>query len=189
MFDERNLQRRVAGVHDIRLDGMLDIVLRAKGASVLDVGCNRGMVGFEMANNGAKLVHGCDNFEDGIWTARQVFADIRSVESQHEVIDLTKGPHAFDVFGDRTYDIVLCIAVIHKLNRIMPPAKLSELIRYLGRHTREYFAWRATTEKFQENQAEMEMMDRELGAEQLRRVHTSYLSITLGVAAIWARGY
>jgi hypothetical protein len=174
MFDERNLQRRVAGVHDIRLDGMLDIVLRAKGASVLDIGCNRGMVGFEMANNGAKLVHGCDNFEDGIWTARQVFADIRSVESQHEVIDLTKGPHAFDVFGDRTYDIVLCLAV---------------MIRYLGRHTREYFAWRATTEKFQENQAEMEMMDRELGAEQLRRVHTSYLSKVLGVAAIWARGY
>lgn len=66
--DENKLMRRVAGYHDIRLDGMLDLVIRARGASVMDVGCNRGLVGFEMANNGATLVHGCDNFAEGIDT-------------------------------------------------------------------------------------------------------------------------
>ena len=67
---ETTLQRRVAGYHDIRLDGILDLTIRAKGASVLDVGCNRGLVAFEMANNGARVVHGCDNYAPGVETAR-----------------------------------------------------------------------------------------------------------------------
>jgi len=35
----------------------------------------------------------------------------------------------------------------------------------------------------------MTMLDRELGSVDMRRIHTSYISRTLGVAAIWARGY
>jgi len=73
--DEKFMQRRVAGYHDIRLDGLTDLVLRAKGQKVLDLGCNRGLVGFEMFNNGATTVHGCDIDEGCIWTARGLFAD------------------------------------------------------------------------------------------------------------------
>jgi ribosomal protein L11 methylase PrmA len=182
---ETTLQRRVAGYHDIRLDGMLDLVIRAHGASVMDVGCNRGLVGFEMANNGARLVHGCDNYAEGIATARQLFADLRNCETRFEVVDLTEGGPALKVFGDVRYDIVLMLAVYHKLKRIMDPKNLDWLMGVLGDRTNKWFGWRATSDKPAENDAEMKTLDRQLAP--LKRIHTSYISKTLGVAAIWER--
>jgi ribosomal protein L11 methylase PrmA len=65
-----NLMRRVQGFHDLRLDGIGDLLHRAAGKTVFDIGCNRGLAGFEFANNGASRVMGCDIFEDGIICAR-----------------------------------------------------------------------------------------------------------------------
>jgi SAM-dependent methyltransferase len=182
------VQRRVAGVYNYRLDGMGDLLCRAGGASVLDIGCNRGLVGYDFALNGAALVHGCDVYEEGILTARELFADLRGCESRFESVDLTQGPKAMQVFGDQPYDIVLMLATYHKLKRIMDKAALSELTRHFGRLTRGYLGWRATSDKPSENDAEIDTLDRDLGAEGLQRIHTSYISPELGVAAIWARG-
>jgi hypothetical protein len=184
---EHKLMRRVAGYHDLRMDGMTDLVLRARGASVLDVGCNRGLVGFELANNGATLVHGCDNYVEGIACARELFADLRSVESRFEVVDLTRGPQAMAPFGGIGYDIVLLLATYHKLKRVMPPADMRALLLWLGEHTRKWFAWRATSDKPLENDQEMRTIDSEFGPLGLKRVHTSHLSLTLGVCAVWQR--
>jgi SAM-dependent methyltransferase len=187
---EYKLQRRVAGYHDIRMDGMTDLVLRAKDASVFDIGCNRGLVGFEMANNGAAAVHGCDIFPEGIATARELFADLRTVESRFEVVDLTGGPDAVTAaFGHQQYDIVLCLATMHKLKRVMTRDQLASLMQHFGKRTRKFFGWRATSEKAAENEEEMTWLDGWLPAIGLKRIHTSYISRTLGVAAIWARGY
>jgi SAM-dependent methyltransferase len=179
------MARRVAGYHDIRMDGMLDLVVRARGTSVLDIGCNRGLVGFEMANNGARLVHGCDIYEEGIVTARHLFADLRFVESRFECVDLSEGPRAMLVFGDVRYDIVLMLATYHKLKRIMEPVALDLLMRGFAERTVKWFGWRATSDKPGENEAEMKNLDRQLSP--LQRIHTSYISKTLGVAAIWER--
>lgn len=182
------VQRRVAGSHDVRLDGISDLLLRARGKSVFDIGCNRGAVGFMFYENGAAVVHGCDIYETGILTAREWFADLRSVESQFEVADLTKGPGALKRFNGRTYDTVLCLATYHKLKRVMDAADLTDLVRHFGRMTKGYFAWRATSDKARENDEEIGALDRDLGKEGLARIHTSYISQELGVAAIWARG-
>lgn len=182
-----SVQRRVAGYHDIRMDGMVDLVARARGTSVFDIGCNRGMVGFEFASNGAKVVHGCDLYELGIQTAREVFADLRSVESKFEVCDLTAGPAALRAFGGRSYDITLCLATYHKLKRVMAAEDLSVLMRDFGKRTGRWFAWRGTSEAAKENDAEIEALDADLGAVGLARIHTSYMSEELGVAAIWRR--
>lgn len=184
---EAKLMRRVAGYHDIRMDGMLDLVIRAKGAAVMDVGCNRGLVGFEFANNGAALVHGCDNYAEGIETARQIFVDLRSVQSQFEILDLTKGPDAFKPFGSTRYDITLMLATYHKLKRVMPPHALTALVRHLAERTTQFFGWRGTSEDANANEGEILNLDRDFKGCGLKRIHTSYLSETLGVAAIWAR--
>lgn len=181
------VQRRVAGYHDVRMDGISDLVLRARGKSVFDIGCNRGMVGFEFAVNGASLVHGCDIYEEGIKTAREVFADLRSVESRFEVADLTHGAAALKQFGAQQYDITLCLATYHKLKRIMEPKDLTALMQYFGRWTKGYFGWRGTSDKPDENDHEIENLDRDLKPVGLGRIHTSYISTELGVAAIWAR--
>lgn len=178
------LQRRVAGHHDIRMDGMTDLVMRARGASVLDIGCNRGLVGFEFANNGAMLVHGCDIYEEGIRTAQGVFADLRAVESRFEVVDLSLPGTFAATFGTKKYDIVVMLATYHKLKRVMPAEAMADLIKDFGRRTIRYFAWRGTSDKPGENEEEMHALDRDLG---LKRIHTSYISEELGVAAIWER--
>jgi len=164
---------------------MLDLTLRAKGASVLDIGCNRGLVAFEFANNGARAVHGCDYYEPGIETARQLFADLRNCESRFEVVDLCEGANAMKIFGNARYDIVLMLAVYHKLKRVMEPVTLEGLIKALAVRTITWFAWRGTSDKPAENDAEMRILDRQLAP--LKRVHTSFMSKTLGVAAIWER--
>lgn len=186
-FKDYRIERRVAGYHDIRLDGMTDLVVRARGASVLDVGCNRGLVGFEMANNGAKVVHGCDHYERGILTARELFADLRAVEQQFEVVDLSKGAAALRPFGDRRYDIVLMLATYHKLKRIMSPELLTGLVKNLGVRTQKFFAWRGTSTQVAENEQEVMALDRDLGSSGLSRIHTSSISEELGLCAIWAR--
>lgn len=181
------VQRRVAGFNNIRLDGITDLVLRAKGKSVFDIGCNRGMVGYQFAEQGASIVHGCDNYEIGIQTAREVFADLRFVEGRFEVVDLTKGASSLNIFNSTGYDIVLCLATYHKLKRIMPSSELSALMVHFGRWTRKYFGWRGTTDKPEENEQEIIALDRDFKTAGLRRIHTSYISADLGVAAIWAR--
>jgi ribosomal protein L11 methylase PrmA len=192
MILEKNLQRRVAGPHDIRMDGMTDLVCRARGASVFDIGCNRGLVGFEFANNGAALVHGCDNYAGGIDTARQLFCDLRAVQSKFETVDLTEGVEAVKAaFGDCKYDIVLCLATAHKLNRVMPEGKLSELMQHFGKRAIKYFGWRATSgisdEQISENRREMKRLDVDMKAAGLDRIHTSMISESLGLCAIWSR--
>lgn len=188
MTEERNLQRRVAGFHDIRMDGMTDLVIRAKGASVFDIGCNRGLVSFEMANNGARLVHGCDIFAEGVQTAREIFADLRGCESRFEVIDLTGGPNAVtNAFGDMRYDIVLCLATLHKLRRLMKAAEAEELMRHFGQRAQKYFGWRATSNSPEGNEDEMKLLDNWLGQVGLKRVHTSYISEELALCAVWKR--
>jgi 2-polyprenyl-3-methyl-5-hydroxy-6-metoxy-1,4-benzoquinol methylase len=181
------VQRRVAGYHDVRMDGISDLVLRCSDKSVFDIGCNRGMVGLEFAMNGARKVHGIDIYEQGILTAREVFADLRSVESRFEVCDLTKGPAAVKALFGGPYDFVLCLATYHKITRVMPADRLGELMRHFGSMTKRYFAWRATSDKPDQNDAEMKTLDRDLHSCGLARVHTSYLSHELGVAAVWER--
>jgi SAM-dependent methyltransferase len=180
------LQRRVAGYHDIRLDGISDLLSRAPGSSVMDIGCNRGLVGFEFANNGARVVHGCDVWTDGIATARELFADLRAVESRFEVVDLTIGPAAMKVFDKTKYDIVLLLATYHKIKRVMDKDLLAELIAELGNRTIRYFAWRSTERDHVGNEQERKALDKTLNKVGLSCVQWSSIS-DLGPAAIWER--
>jgi SAM-dependent methyltransferase len=185
--DPYGVQRRVVGMHDFRLEGLTDLTLRARGASVLDLGCNRGMTCVEFANNGATHLYGCDNYAKGIETAREIFADMRSVTYQFEVCDLTGGPESLRVFGSIQFDMVLMLATYHKLKRKMSEDLLSDLIKDLGSRTKRYFAWRGTRDQHAANNEEILALDRDLGSRGLTRIHTSHISTELGVAAIWAR--
>lgn len=179
------IQRRVAGQHNVRLEGMQDLLSYCRGRSVMDIGCNRGMVAYEFYLNGAAQVYGCDNYAEGIEVARHVFADIRDCRGQFEVVDLAQGPLALLPFV-ATFDITVMLATYHKLKRVMPKQILSELVQHIGARTTLYFAWRGTSDKPSENEEEMAALDVDLYPD-FRRVHTSYLSDELGQCAVWKR--
>lgn len=185
---EDKLMRRVAGYHDIRLDGMTDILQRAPGASVLDLGCNRGLVSLEFARMGATVVHGCDIDPVCVEVARHVLCDLRGVQRKFETVDLTGGGKAFTAaFGEQKYDIIVMLATYHKIKRVMAEHDLTALIRHLGDRCEKFFCWRGTSDKPHENEQEMRNLDRDLGLSGLKRVHTSHLSLQLGVCAVWSR--
>ena len=180
---EHFTERRVQGYHDHRLDGISDLLYRARGSTVFDIGCNRGLVGFAFAYNGANRVMGCDNYGTGIAVARELFADLRSTPHRFEVCDLTGGPpavrKAFGNDAELQHDIVLMLATYHKLKRIMPASQLSELMAWFGSKTVRHFGWRGYEE-------EIPQIDKDLGRAGLTRIHTSLIS-DIQPAAIWAR--
>jgi SAM-dependent methyltransferase len=180
MMDELHPQRRVVGLHDIRFDGLSDLLLRARGCSVIDVGCNRGHVAYEFAINGARLVHGCDIDAPSIQAARIWFSELPHCQSRFEVVNLEKGPASLEVFGPGGYDIVLFLGTLHKLKRVMRPELLSSLIIDLGRRAHPYLAWSGY-------QVDLQLMDRELATIGMRRVHTSYLALPDKPYAIWKK--
>lgn len=180
----RPIRRCRGSCEEDRLDGIADLLTRARGATVFDIGCNRGLVAKLFADNGAARVMGCDIDQDCITVARHIFADRRATPHRFEVVDLTGGPGAVqEAFGAKQaswkHDIVLMLATYHKMARILSPRDLYSLMVYVGSITDKFFGWRGYEE-------ELKALDKALGEAGLRRVHTSTLS-ELEPAAIWAR--
>jgi 2-polyprenyl-3-methyl-5-hydroxy-6-metoxy-1,4-benzoquinol methylase len=165
------------GDHALRMGGMLDLLTLAEGATVLDVGCNRGLMCYHFAAAGARIVHGCDYYAAGIETAREWFADL-GVQSQFEVIDLVKHTDSLKVFGVGLYDIVLLSAVIHKLRRQTDEETLRSIIRKISHMSDKYFAARVVDQDRATIEEELKDFD---------CVHWSMLDPTLGQCLIWKR--
>lgn len=150
-WTDKGVQRRIISHSGFRLDGLGDLLPRAQGASVFDVGCNRGHVSHDLMYYGAAVLHGCDISADAIRHANELFADYRHVDAQFEVVDLTRGSEAIlKVFTERCYDIVLYLAVHHKLRRAMAPGDLWDFIDWLAMHCDRFFVWRGDREQVKE---------------------------------------
>jgi 2-polyprenyl-3-methyl-5-hydroxy-6-metoxy-1,4-benzoquinol methylase len=181
LMDETHPVRRVVGIHEIRFDGLSDLLLRAHGCSVFDVGCNRGHLGWDFACNGARLVHGCDIDQPSIQCARMWFSEHPHLESKFEVVNLEHGPPAVTAaFGELKYDIVILSGVQHKLKRVMNIPALDALIVHLGERANTYFAWNGYEE-------DLPQMDLCLVKAGLNRVHRSELALPGRPAVIWKR--
>ena len=191
-WTEHGFQRRIIGYHGFRLDGLSDCLTRCADASVLDIGCNRGMVSYEFALSGATVLHGCDNYAKGMTVAHEVFADLRNVKARFEVVNLEKGGDAIKAaFGSdfhERYDFVLMLAIYHKLRRVMSLPDLLLLVRFLVDHCGRYFVWRGS---------EQEMDEFEQCLSGFKLVHFSTMAEVLlpgekeptpQPAAVWKRG-
>ncbi len=180
LMDEKNPQRRVQGLHDVRWDGLSDLLLRARGRSILDVGANRGHTLYDFALNGATCVHGCDVYGPGMAAAQHWFAEIKDCEAKFVAVDLTKPDALGQAFGNRGYDIVLMIGVLHKLKREMSEEAVSTLMQDLGQRAINYFGWSGYPE-------EIPQLDIAMAVAGLKRVHLSEMAGEGRPAAIWRR--
>lgn len=177
------MMRRVQGDHDLRLDGISDLLTRARGATTFDIGCDNAAVSDDFARNGAIRVMGCDIDADCIVASRHRLRNLRCVPHRFEIVDLTGGPAAMKAaFGrdaDLKHDIVTMLATYHKLKRVMGKSDLAALVRWFGDRTARYFGWRGYEE-------EIPVLDETLKPCGLTRIHTSLIS-DIQPAAIWAR--
>lgn len=160
-----------------RLDGLCDLLSFARGARLLDVGCNRGLVCYEFAQAGAAVVHGCDISAKAIETAQHLFDDVIGCKSKFGVVDLSKDNLEWFLEGN-SYDIVLMLGVYHKLKRQMDEAALERLIGILADRTANCFGWNGFHE-------ERPVIDKTMTAHGLYLVQSSTLSGY--VTAIWQR--
>ena len=150
-------------------------------------------------HHGASILHGCDNSADTIRHANELFADYRHAQHKFEVVDLTGGAAAVDkAFPNRQvpggitpekYDMVLMLAVYHKLRRVMELKDLLTLVGYFAHRCGKFFVWRGSREELGE-------FEPTVIAEGFRRVHYSeiceielpeYTETVAQPAAIWAR--
>jgi SAM-dependent methyltransferase len=193
-WTDKGVQRRCISFSGFRLDGLGDLLPRAFGASVLDIGCNRGHVSHDLMGYGATVLHGCDIDPDVIRHANELFADYRHVEAKFEVVDLKGGAGAIKkAFGEkyrREYDIVLFLAIYHKLRRIMDLPAVLHLVDHLAHHCGRFFVWRGSRDEPSE-------FESTLTAKGFKRVHYSEISecaempgetwIRQQPAGIWAK--
>jgi 2-polyprenyl-3-methyl-5-hydroxy-6-metoxy-1,4-benzoquinol methylase len=180
---ERSFDRRrtISGTHEDRLCGLRDLLVCARGMTVLDIGMNHGLIGFELARFGAALVHGCDVHAPSVDAAREIFAEL-ATPSRFEIIDLTGGAVALEsAFGNdyrQRYDIVLFLGIYHKLKEQTSMSIIADLVRHLMTRTARYFVIRTPM---------IDELDAIVTSKDFRKVHYSALSTVVGPLAIWQR--
>lgn len=183
-WTRHGFQRRAIGWHGYRLDGMSDVLLRCRGASVLDIAASRGMISYELALNGATVLHGVDEYEKGMEVANEVFADIRAVDAKFVKCDLRGGMTAVaDALGEdflRLYDIVIYMAIHHKLKRIMDERSLTDLVDGLAAACNGYFLFRGSDQ-------EQDEVGKRLNIYGLRMIQWSAITEDDAPCSIWQR--
>lgn len=103
-----------------QMKGLESMLAEAAGKTVLDLGCAEGLIAIEVANAGAARVDACDNNAVFVTAAmKNTFQEARGDVDVHWA-DLNAGMPAWTAGG---YDIVLALAIIHKLNH--PSEKLA----------------------------------------------------------------
>jgi 2-polyprenyl-3-methyl-5-hydroxy-6-metoxy-1,4-benzoquinol methylase len=105
--------------HD-RIAGLFDCGIDFTGKSVLDVGCNMGIVAYEISKRGPSFIHGLDNYRGALRVAKAVFTAV-PVESRFDLIDLRDERQLQSVLLP-SYDIVLLMEVYHQVRKKNPVA-------------------------------------------------------------------
>ena len=93
-----------------RLEGLFQSGVEFSGKTILDAGCNVGIVAYEIAKHGPASIHGVDYFPEFITTARNIFHGYRALPHRFDVLDLTK-PRRVEKTLSANYDIIVFLAV------------------------------------------------------------------------------
>jgi ribosomal protein L11 methylase PrmA len=179
--EDEDRRRAVSGTHEDRLSGLRDLLQCAHGTTVLDIAMNHGLIAFEFARCGAKLVHGCDVHPPAVNAAREIFAEL-AVPSRFEVVNLTGGSASLELAFGREYlvryDIVLFLGIYHKLVEQTSADAIVELVQHLLDRTERHFVIRTTL---------MDQLQPIIAKKPFRKVHFSALSSVVGPLQIWQR--
>lgn len=110
--------RKFSGNWPQRLEGLFDCGVDFSGKSILDVGCNIGIIAYEISKQKPRSIHGVDSYRAAIRIAKCIFGAV-PVESQFQVLNLLKDKDLRRTLRP-LYDIVLMLAVYHHIREADP---------------------------------------------------------------------
>jgi SAM-dependent methyltransferase len=141
----RRETKRFSGSSFDRLAGLDPLLEAARGVSVLDIGSCDGLVSYEFARRGARLVHGFERDPSDVHFARRLFRDVPVEWSFTEADLAVTGREIERRHGSgllERYDVVLFLGVYHHFARQMGRAELDGLVEFLLGRTARFFAVR-----------------------------------------------
>ncbi|HJN93884.1 MAG TPA: class I SAM-dependent methyltransferase, partial [Dehalococcoidia bacterium] len=143
--DPDSTMKMMKGDQFDRYAGLEPVFALARGKSVLDVGCHRGLIAYEFARHGATVIHGLDLYQPGIQAAREIHSDV-PVEYSFQAIDLSSGREQVSSqmhdISPTGYDIVLMLAIVQHLDRQIGEEATRDLVDFFLERTREHFVLR-----------------------------------------------
>jgi SAM-dependent methyltransferase len=110
-FDLPGVRRGDRSVAEQML-GLESALAECKNKTVVDLGCAEGMIALEFARAGAKSVFAVDYNMRMLESAERELAKAGPLPVQFRQVDIKDG-----YFKGKTYDIVLALAVLHKLRK------------------------------------------------------------------------
>jgi len=109
----RPFERRFLGTWEDRIADLFDAGVDFRGRSVLDVGCNMGIVAYEVSKQNPKSIHGLDVYKPAIRVARRIFIGV-PINHRFDVVDICNERKLLSCLSP-SYDIVLLLSVWHHL--------------------------------------------------------------------------
>jgi ribosomal protein L11 methylase PrmA len=119
------------------LDGIFSAGVDYAGKSILDVGCNMGVVAYEISKLGPNSIHGIDILRPHIETARMIFLG-SPVESRFDCLNL--GSRRLGQILRSQYDIVMLLAVYHHMQDSLGPDKARRVLADIARRAQTIVA-------------------------------------------------
>ena len=120
-----------------RLEDLLACGVDYRGKTVLDAGCNVGILAYEIAKLGPSFIHAIDGSQPELDAARVI---LRSVEipTRVDLVDLADDARLRAVL-DPAYDIVQLLAVYQHVQRVRGDAAARRMLATLAERCRDTF--------------------------------------------------
>lgn len=112
-FWQRRYKRGYPGDWATRNLPLCEIGLDVRNKSILDAGCNLGIVGYELSKQGPAFYHGIDKDRDALEIALAIFSGVE-VDHRFDRVDLSSEKQLSNAL-EPSYDIVLFLRVLHIL--------------------------------------------------------------------------
>lgn len=123
-----------------RLDGLFDAGVDLKGASVLDVGCNMGIVGYEVCKNGPVRYCGVEAMRVHAFVAEMIFKGV-SIPTRVVRGNIAKLSVRRKIF-EEMYDVVLYLAVHQHIRKQVGEGAAADVLTDLFRHCAKTLVFR-----------------------------------------------
>lgn len=139
-FKKAVLKSGFVGDWNHRIGDLFNCGVEFRGRTVLDAGCNMGLLAYEIAKHEPKFIQGIDHGKDYVRVARMIFLGV-DIESRFDQVDMTRD-RALTAVLLPDYDVVIFLAVYPHIRKARGVEAAERTLRTLLSRCREDFVIR-----------------------------------------------